>query len=335
MKEALLQRKLSGGRVRCDTCARHCVLEEGEMGFCLARQNRGGSLFSLVYGQAIALHDDPIEKKPLFHFLPGSRALSLATMGCNMRCLHCQNGDISQIPPGKKINGSKISPQQVIETALGSGCRVMAYTYTEPVVFFDYAYDCAVLAAEKNIKNVFVTNGYWSRQGVEKMLPFLDGANVDLKFFRNETYKQVCQAELKPVLRTIETMHKAGVWLEITTLVIPGLNDGDTELTDIASFIIGLDADIPWHVTRFHPTYRMTDKPVTPVETLQRARDIGRGKGLHHVYTGNIPGEEGENTYCHKCGELLIERYGYMISQQNMKEGACPSCGTAVAGVWR
>lgn len=321
--------------VQCFTCAHRCTIPEGKRGICGVMENRNGVLYSLVYGKVIALHIDPIEKKPLFHFYPGTSALSLATVGCNFRCLNCQNADISQMPRDQHhIRGEEISPEGIIDAAKKAQCPIISYTYTEPAIYFDYAYDICVLAEKVGIKNTFVTNGYFTEESVRLVAPVLHGANIDLKSFRDETYRRVCGAKLKPVLDTIQLMKTLGIWIEITTLIIPGINDSESELKEIAQFIYSLDPGIPWHVTRFYPHYKMMDRPPTPIETMRHAREIGMEVGLKFVYTGNIPGEQGENTFCPHCKTLLIERWGFQIQKYQIKENTCANCGTRIEGMW-
>jgi len=333
MKEAVLYEKLSDNRVRCNLCAHRCIIADGKKGICLVRENRGGTLYTLVYGRTIAQHVDPVEKKPLFHFYPGSTAYSIATPGCNVRCRWCQNWEISQMPRERHlIMGQEASPEQIVAAAKHAGCRSIAYTYTEPTVFFEYAYDTARLAHEAGLTNIYVTNGYMTEEMLETFGPYLDAANVDLKAFRDETYRRYVGAHLQPVLEAMKMMKRLGIWLEVTTLVIPGINDDDGELKDSARFVAEeLGVDTPWHISRFFPAYKMTDAPPTPIETLQRAREIGLETGLCYVYVGNVPGEE--NTTCHNCGRLLIRRVGFHVVENHISDGRCPYCGTPVAGV--
>ncbi|HDQ44478.1 MAG TPA: AmmeMemoRadiSam system radical SAM enzyme [bacterium] len=335
MREALLYLRLENGRVRCETCAHGCVIAPGKKGICGVRENRDGKLISLVFGKAVAAHDDPIEKKPLFHFLPGSRSFSIATAGCNMHCLNCQNADISQMPVDQgRIAGETLPPEAVVRAAQESGCDSVSFTYTEPAVFWDYAFETARLARRAGLRTVFVTNGFWSEKSLKTLLPYMDAANVDLKFFRDASYREICGARLEPVLETVRTLRRAGVWVEATTLVIPDLNDSGEELREIASFLRGTDPDMPWHVSRFHPTYRMTDRPATPVSTIRKARAIGLEEGLRFVYTGNIPGDDGESTLCPSCGETVIGRRGFTVLTRAVREGKCGFCGTEIPGVW-
>ena len=300
MKRADFQRTIDEEKkkVECYLCAHNCRIKDGKRGICQVRENRDGVLYSLVYGKLISRNIDPIEKKPLFHLLPGSLSYSIATVGCNFRCSHCQNYDISQYPRlhSGTIVGNDATPEEIVLSAREHGCRSISYTYIEPTIFFEFAYDCAQLAHESGIKNVFVSNGYTSPEATRKIAPFLDGNNIDLKAFTDKFYREVCGAKLGPVLDTINLMKELGVWVEVTTLVIPGWNDSDSELQEIARFIKSVDPEMPWHVTRFHPTFKMTDRGATPVSSLQRARQIGMAEGLKYVFVGNIPGEDGRCT---------------------------------------
>jgi pyruvate formate lyase activating enzyme len=337
MQPARLWEGLEDQKVHCFLCAHECHIDPGKRGICHVRQNRDGQLFSLNYGKIIAEHIDPIEKKPLFHFLPGTRSYSIATVGCNFMCLHCQNYDISQYPRvhGGLIRGDERDPESIVAYALASHSASISYTYTEPTIFLEYAQDVGKMAHEQGMKNVFVSNGFMTEASATALAEFIDGDNIDLKSMRDDFYRKICKARLQPVLDTIVRLKNLGVWIEVTTLVIPGHNDSTEELTEIAQFIKGVGADIPWHVTAFHPTFKMMDRPATPVATLRRAHEIGLKAGLRYVYTGNIPGEKGENTYCYGCQELLIERLGYTIRRYNLQDGKCPKCQTAIDGVWK
>jgi pyruvate formate lyase activating enzyme len=336
MKEGMFYKAGKGNEIICELCNHHCHIKEGKRGICGVRENQGGILYSLVYGRLISENIDPIEKKPLLHFLPGSKAYSIATVGCNFHCLHCQNYDISQSPHFNNgaIDGRERTAEAVVDDAYRSGCASLCYTYVEPTIFYEFAYDCAVLAHERRMKNIFVSNGYMAPEVIRHLSPFLDAINIDVKAFTDDFYKQVCKARLQPVLDNVKLMHELGVWVEVTTLLIPGLNDSPEELRDLARFVKSVSPTIPWHVTAFYPTYKMLDRQPTPVATLRKARKIGLEEGLHYVYEGNIPGEGGENTYCPGCGAELISRYGFTIRQNNLADGRCKTCGQQIAGVW-
>jgi len=334
MQEAMFYKKLEEEKVRCNLCPHFCQIANGKRGICRVRENREGILYSLVYEKVVSSAIDPIEKKPLYHFYPGSNAFSLATAGCNFRCLNCQNNSISQLPRERKeIPGEELSPQSIVLQAKRYNCPIIAYTYTEPTIFFEYAYDTSKLAQKEGIKNVFVTNGYISEEALRKISPYLDAANVDLKSFSEDFYKKICGGHLAPVLNTLKLMKKLGIWLEVTTLIIPTLNDSEKELKKIAEFIVNLGKEVPWHISRFYPTYRLNKLPPTPLELIYRGREIGLRAGLRYVYTGNIPGDKGENTYCYRCGKLLIQRYGYRIEKFDIEEGRCKYCQTEIDGV--
>ena len=334
MKEAMFYEKLDEKQVRCFLCGHHCHIKEGKRGICSVRKNMGGILYSLVYGKVISMNVDPVEKKPLFHFLPASTSYSIATVGCNFRCEHCQNSEISQYPrEHEDVPGRSVTPEDIVEAAAANGCESISYTYTEPTIFFEFAYDCAKLAHQKGIKNVFVSNGYTSPEATRTIAPYLDGNNIDLKG-SDDFYKKICGARLGPVKDTIRLMKELGVWVEVTTLIIPDYNDSDKDLREIAEFLVSVDPSIPWHVTQFYPTYRLIDKPRTSVATLRRAREIGFETGLKYVYEGNVPGEGGENTYCPNCRELLIGRIGFRIGEMRMLNGKCLRCGTEINGLW-
>lgn len=335
MKEAMFyQPEGEGGRVRCGLCRFRCLIGNGERGICSVRENREGVLYSLNYGRLCAEHVDPIEKKPLFHVMPGSRSYSIASVGCNFRCRHCQNYSISQVERNAPVRGEQATPQEVVQRALDSDCSSISYTYTEPTIFFEFACETARLARQAGLKNIFVTNGYISMEALEEIAPFLDAANIDLKGFTEEFYRDIVHARLAQVLESIVEYRRLGIWIELTTLIIPGLNDSDAELRETAGFIVNkLGPDTPWHVSQFYPTYKLTDRPRTPVSTLRKAREIGLAAGLRYVYEGNVPGEGGENTSCPSCKNLLIKRYGYIIESERIRNGACPDCGAAIAGI--
>jgi len=334
MKEAMFYKKLSGNKVKCYLCAHHCLIPNEGKGICGVRKNQDGKLYTLVYNRIIAKHNDPIEKKPLYHFYPGSFSFSIATVGCNFHCLFCQNADISQMPrDDKKIIGLETTPEEIVADAIAQRAKSISYTYTEPTIYFELAYETAQIAVKKGLKNVFVSNGYMSEEALETIKPYLHAANIDLKSFRDKFYKEICGAKLQPVLDTITRLIKMGIWVEVTTLIIPTVNDSEEELREIARWLYQLNPDIPWHVSRFYPTYRFTHVPSTSIGTVRRAREIGLEEGLHYVYTGNAPGDEGENTYCHNCGKLIIERYGYTITTYNIIEGKCKYCGIKIPGI--
>jgi pyruvate formate lyase activating enzyme len=337
MKEAMFYRKLEGDRVLCGLCRFRCLIAPGKRGHCTVRENRDGTLYSLVYGRLVAEHVDPIEKKPLFHVLPGSRSYSVATVGCNFRCLHCQNYGISQ-PAAETVasSGTFVAPETVVERALAADCSSISYTYTEPTIFFEYAYDIAVLAKAAGLKNVFVTNGYITNEALAVIAPYLDAANIDLKGFEDSFYQEVVGASLPEVLDCIREYRRLGIWLEVTTLVIPTRNDSEEQLRGIAQFLAAeLGPQTPWHVSQFYPTYRMIDVPRTPLATLRLARRIGQQAGLHYVYEGNVPGEGGENSNCPACGGLLVKRYGYIVEKNLLSRGNCPGCGLPIDGIWQ
>jgi pyruvate formate lyase activating enzyme len=332
-KEAILYKKKADAFVQCVLCAHQCKIGPGKRGACGIRENRGGKLYSLVYGRLVAGNVDHIEKKPLFHFQPGSMSYSIATAGCNMSCLHCQNYQISKEAVNvSPISGTVTTSEQVVATALDTGCRSISYTYTEPVIFMEFAMDCASLGTGKGLANVFVTNGFMTTESAGLASQFLDAANIDLKGATDDHYREVCGARLQPVLDTIEKLHASSVWIEVTTLVIPGLNDDRRSFQFIASFLASVDPSIPWHLSRFFPTYRMLDRPPTPFETLKEAEKIGKDAGLKYIYLGNVP-QEKDITCCPHCGHILLERSGYTVVRNRITEGGnCSKCGAGFDG---
>jgi len=348
MIEAYLYKKLVGKKVQCQNCAHYCILSPGQKGICGVRENRNGKLYSLVYGKACAINIDPIEKKPFFHFLPGSQSLSVATVGCNFKCASCQNYDISQMPQlTGKVEGEEIPPEKIVEIALKNNLPSISYTYTEPGIFSEYALDTMKLAKKAGLKNNWVTNGFCSKELFDLIYPYLDAANVDLKGFSDEFYQRYCGGKLQPVLDTLKRLkrkktraqnnfvlgraHKicAPIWTEVTTLVIPTLNDKEEVFRNIAKFIKNeLGPETPWHISQFCGaiSWKLQNISDTPVETLQKAYKIGKEIGLKYVYTGNVPGLDSEDTYCPKCGTLSIKRTGYHIERRD-KAGHCPKCG--------
>ncbi len=374
MIEALFYKKLANQQARCKLCNQHCIINDGRVGICGVRKNISGKLNSLNYGKIVAANIDPVEKKPLFHFLPGSLTYSIAAVGCNFSCAHCQNADISQSPKSKvqssKFTTGETTPEEVVELAVVNGCPSISYTYTEPTIFYEFALDCMKLAYRKGLKNIWVTNGYTGREALELASPYLDAVNVDLKFFSQHSYQKICGARLQPVLDNLKWYAKSGkesdseasesdsgarksdkefnfesselnsgarkkIWLEITTLIIPTVNDSDKELGEMAKFIHDeLGAEVPWHLSAFFPAHEMADKPPTPKSTILRAYEIGKQAGLHYVYGGNIVDAKMENTYCPKCGTVVIERHGYEVERRD-DDGKCGKCGAAIAGVWK
>jgi pyruvate formate lyase activating enzyme len=332
VRAALWQEWRGGPSVHCFLCAHHCRIAPGERGLCGVRENREGVLYTLVYGRPVSTAVDPIEKKPLFHYLPGSLSYSLATVGCNFTCEFCQNAEISQMPRDEDmILGRPMPPERVVDAALAAGCASVSYTYTEPTVFFEYARDCARLATTKGLKNVFVTNGYMTAEALADIDGDLHAANVDLKSFSDDFYRTLVGARLKPVLDSIRRLWDMGVWVEVTTLLIPGRNDREDELRSLASFLVSMSPDIPWHVSRFYPSYRLLDTPPTPVASVEKAVRIGREEGLRYVYGGNIPGHPSESTVCPKCGEVVIERKGFRLVRIGITGGRCSGCGEEIA----
>lgn len=330
MKEVYLYKKLSDKKVQCQNCAHYCVIEEGKRGKCFVRENKDGKLYSLVYGKTCAVNIDPIEKKPFFHFLPGSQSLSIATVGCNFVCRNCQNWTISQGPKiFGKIEGEEIPPEKIIEIALKNNLPSISYTYTEPAIFSEYALDTMKLAKKEGLKNNWVTNGFWSKELFELISPYLDAANVDLKSMDDKFYRENCGGRVQPVLDTLKRLKKANIWVEVTTLVITTLSDDLKMLREIAEFIKNeLGPETPWHISQFSGviSWKLQHLPETPVETLKKAWQIGKEVGLKYVYTGNVPGLEQEDTFCPKCGAKMIDRTAYTITRFD-KSGKCSKCG--------
>jgi pyruvate formate lyase activating enzyme len=329
MKEVLLYKKLPSRKVQCRNCAHYCLILPDKRGVCGVRENIDGKLYALNYGKVIACNIDPIEKKPLFHFLPGTQSLSIATAGCNFKCHSCQNWSISQGPNlTGKIEGEDLPPEKVVEIAKENNLPSISYTYTSPAIFSEYALDIMKLAQKEEIKNCWVSNGFWSKELFDLISPYLDAANIDLKGFTDEFYIKYCGGRLQPVLDTLKRLKKKKIWTEVTTLVIPTLNDSEKTFKDIADFIKKeLGAETPWHISQFSGviSWKLQRLPETPVETLETASEIGRKAGLKYVYTGNVPGLSQENTYCPKCGTLAIERAGYSIKRFD-KNGKCSKC---------
>ena len=336
MKEALLYDQRADETVVCQVCAHRCTIPEGKTGICGVRRNQAGVLHSLVYDKVVSTHVDPIEKKPFYHLLPGSFSFSIATVGCNFRCQNCQNHDISQWPRehAGDLPGSQIAPAEIVKAALRSQCASIAYTYTEPAVYFELAYETARIAHAQGLKNVFVTNGYMTAEALDLIQPYLDGANVDLKGFDEAKHRSLCGAKLEPVKETIRRMREKKIWVEVTTLIIPTHNDSDDELRQIAAWLCSVDPAMPWHVSAFFPQYRLPHLPPTPAATIFRAVDIGKAAGLRYVYSGNVRGGEAEDTWCAHCHKRLIQRRGFAVQENLVTNGKCPACGTFVAGIF-
>ena len=335
LKKAVLWDEKPGRKVLCKLCSRRCLIEEGKTGFCLVRKNIAGVLYSLTYDKVCSANADPIEKKPLFHFQPGTKSFSIATMGCNFRCSFCQNWQISQAASEYgRIEGEAIAPEKIIEAAIDNGCSSIAYTYTEPTVFIELAGECGQLAKQKGLANVFVSNGYQTKEAIDFAKEWLDSINIDLKSFSEDYYGKLCQAHLQPVLDTIRYIAKhTDIWMEITTLIVPGENDSEQELKNIAEFIVKeAGADTPWHISRFYRQYQYHGAAATPIETLEKAAEIAKEAGLKYIYLGNVPGAKLESTFCYDCGAILIERQGYRIISNRIENSCCPDCRMPVAG---
>ena len=338
MKEAMLYHAQEHGVVICDLCAHRCKIHEGGKGICGVRINQSGRLYTLVYDKIIAQHVDPIEKKPLYHVLPGSLSFSIATVGCNFHCLNCQNADISQMPRERRnesLPGSSMTPEQLVNAALRNHCQSIAYTYTEPTIYFELAYETAKLARDAGLKNVFVTNGYMTQEALEMIRPYLDAANVDLKGYRDGKYRKTCGGKLEPVKETIRRMNDWGIWVEVTTLIIQTHNDSETELREIAGFLVDVNPSIPWHVSAFYPQYKLMHLPATSPGIIYRAVDIGKAAGLRYVYSGNVRSDHSSATWCPSCGKQLLNRSGFFVLENLIEQGHCPFCDAALPGIWK
>ncbi len=330
--KAILWDTLPENKVRCNACAHRCIIDERKYGICGTRKNIDGKLFTNVYEFPIAVHVDPIEKKPLFHFLPGSNAMSIGTAGCNFKCSFCQNYDISQMR-GDDIYGQHLSIKELLDQAENFNCKSIAYTYNEPVVFLEYTLDVAKEAHKRGLKNVYISNGFETEETLQLLKGKIDAMNIDLKAFTETFYQKHCKGRLAPVLNTIRSVFETGIWIEVTTLVIPGENDSESELRQMAAFIASISKEIPWHLSRFFPYYQMTDKPPTPLPVLEKAHQIGKEEGLRYVYVGNVP-QEKNTTFCPNCGKPLIVRNIYDLTQNHITNGKCPKCGQAVSGIF-
>jgi len=335
VKEALFYEKLGDGSVRCKICPRECVVGPGGRGYCRVRENNDGKYYTIVHGRVCAYHVDPIEKKPLYHFLPGTTAFSIATVGCNMACKFCQNWEISQEVP-ENVSATNLPPEKVAAAARKYSSPTIAYTYTDPNVYYEFVLDCARAGHEEGLRSVVISAGYLNRQPLLDLIGNLDGIKIDLKSFSDEFYRDVCGVRLDPVLKTISTIREKGLWLEIVNLMIPTLNDNEKDVDKMCKWIVeNLGDDVPVHFTRFYPKYKLENLPATPVSTVERAREIAMARGIKFAYVGNVPsGNPGESTYCPGCGEVAIKRAGYALIAVNLEDGKCIKCGTAVPGVW-
>jgi pyruvate formate lyase activating enzyme len=333
MKKALLYKK-KGDKVTCMVCAHQCQIKENQVGICGVRKNLQGELYSLNYDKVAATHADPIEKKPLYHFLPASTAFSVAAMGCNFKCKFCQNNSLSVVPDENHIYGENISPRELIKMALHYGSESISYTYSEPTIYFELMLETAKLAKKEGLRNTMVTNGYISEKALEMLAPYMDGANVDLKAFTENFYKSYCSARLAPVLETIKRMKAKEIWVELTTLLIPGLNSDTEELKELISFISSVDETIPWHVSRFFPHHLMVDVGATPTDLIFKALDMAKDMGLKYLYAGNVADDRFSHTYCPQCNTVLIKRMGYFTQVSSLLSGKCTNCNTSIPGVW-
>ncbi len=332
--EAKYYKKLEHKEIECQLCPRKCKVGDRERGYCGVRENRKGIYYTLVYGLACSVHNDPIEKKPFFHFLPGTNAFSIATAGCNLNCKFCQNWEISQARPEQTYN-LELPPQAVAEYALQAKSSSISYTYTEPIIFYEYMLDCAKTGRQKGLKSVMVSAGYIEPEPLIELCKELDAVKIDLKAFTEEYYKDICSAKLQPVLDSLKELNKIGIWYEIVYLMVPTLNDDMKDIRRMCQWIMGnLNPNVPIHFTRFTPMYLLKNLPLTPVSSLEQARKIALETGLKFVYIGNVPGHEGENTYCPRCGKIVIGRYGFTITQMNLQKGKCKFCGEKIPGVW-
>jgi pyruvate formate lyase activating enzyme len=335
MIEALLYQTEEKRKVRCCLCGHRCLLGAGQSGICRVRKNIGGALYSLNSDRVSAVHLDPIEKKPLYHFLPGSVSFSIAAMGCNFSCRFCQNHDLSQVRGEAHIFGKKVSPEELVQKALQAQALSISYTYTEPTVFFELMMETARIAQKAGLKNVMVTNGYMSAEALTMIAPYLDAANIDLKFFSEEFYHTQCGAKLKPVLDTIREMKHMEIWIEVTTLLIPGLNNAPEHLRPLVRFLLEIDPEIPWHVSRFFPQYQLNDLPITPSENILQSLALASEMGLRFVYGGNLNDDRSSDTFCPECRHRLIQRHGYQVQITGLINGVCGNCRRPVPGVWQ
>ncbi len=327
-------KRLKGKTVQCQLCPNECVLEDGDRGLCRVRENMGGKLYTLVYSRLTAVHVDPVEKKPLNHFLPGAMALSVATAGCNLSCKFCQNWQLSQSNP-EDLRAERILPQELAQKAKTTRSEIIAFTYNEPTVQYEYIVDTAEKAKKKGIKSVIISNGFIKPKASRELIKNLDGVKIDFKGFTRGFYRDICGGKLKDVLNNLETVYSTGKWLETVTLVIPTLNDSPKDIRGMARWVkTNLSSDVPMHFTRFHSMYLIKNLPPTPVKTLERCREIAKSEGIKYAYIGNVPGHKWENTYCHKCGKIIIKRSGFFSIKNYIKNGRCPYCKTRIPGYW-
>jgi len=334
VKEAEFYERLEGKKVRCTLCPHGCVVANRERGICGVRENRDGTYYTLVYGNPCALHTDPIEKKPLFHFLPGASAFSISTAGCNFECRFCQNWNISQFRP-EQVTSIDLPPEKTVQRAKREGAEVIAYTYGEPVIFYEYMCETARLGKKEGLRSVMISNGYIREQPMRRACEVLDAVKIDFKGFTEKFYREVCSGTLRPVMDTLVLLKRTGIWFEIVVLLVPTLNDSASEITDMTHWMVdNLGPDVPVHFSRYYPCYKITNIPRTPVATLERAREIAMNAGIRFVYIGNVPGHKAESTYCPKCGKVLIQRLGYFVKVSGLKKGACKYCGEEIPGVW-
>ena len=332
--EAMFWEELPDRKVKCVLCPRECQVADVERGYCGVRENRGGQYQTLVYGALCSANVDPVEKKPLFHYRPGTTAFSIATAGCNIECKFCQNWQISQFRP-EQVPSAVVTPDRLISACQSRRSPTIAYTYSEPVIFYEYMHDTAALARRHGIGSVMISNGYIQEEPLRQLCKHLTGVKIDLKAFTETFYRDLCAGELKPVLKVLEVLKDIGIWFELVVLIIPTHNDSPDEIRRMSNWVIErLGPDVPMHFTRFHPTYRVTNLPATPVSTLERCRKIAMDAGVHYVYAGNVPMHEGENTYCHSCGHELIRRIGFRVKFTRLADGRCPKCDTQIPGVW-
>ncbi len=332
--EARHYTKLDELKIKCELCPRECVIGDRERGYCGVRENQDGTYYTLVHSRPCTYHVDPIEKKPLFHFLPGTQAFSIATAGCNMECKFCQNWNISQFRP-EQVRSYKMTPEDIARDAKKTGSASVAYTYSEPVIFYEYMYDCAVAARKEGVKSVMISNGYILEKPMRELCAVLDGVKIDLKAMTEKFYTETCSGHLQPVLDTLVLLKELGMWFELVVLIIPTLNDSPQEIEQMAKWVYSeLGPDVPIHFSAFHPMYKIQNLPRTPVRTLERCRKIARDAGLRFAYLGNVRGHPGEHTYCPECNEILIRRQGYIIIKNTIKNGKCPKCEATIPGVW-